>query len=75
MTTRYFYDPPHDPITKVHAQLARYPGPFHGVRVSMVNGEATLLGCVRSFYHKQLAQETVGAVDGVEQVNNMLEVL
>lgn len=75
MSTHYYYDPPHDAVARIHSELARYPVQFQGVRVSMLNGEATLLGCVKSFYHKQLAQERVGAVDGVEQVNNMLQVI
>lgn len=75
MSTRYYYDPPHDAVAKIHSELAQYPTQFQGVRVSMVNGEATLLGCVKSFYHKQLAQEKVGCVDGVDQVNNRLQVI
>ena len=75
MTNRFYYDPPHDCITRIHRELARYPSKFQGVRVSVFNGEATLLGCVRTYYEKQLAQECVRTVDGVGQVNNMIEVL
>ncbi|MFN0196351.1 MAG: BON domain-containing protein [Planctomycetaceae bacterium] len=36
-----------------------------------VEGDAVVLkGVVRSYYHKQLAQETIRAVDGVRTIRN-----
>ena len=38
-------------------------------------GVLTLRGCVTSYYLKQLAQSLVFHLDGVEELNNRLEVL
>jgi osmotically-inducible protein OsmY len=38
------------------------------------DGVLVLRGCLSSFYHKQLAQETVARVKGVTQVVNEIEV-
>ena len=45
------------------------------VSVERSQGCVRLSGKVRSYYHKQLAQEAVRQVDGVEQVENDLVVL
>lgn len=37
-------------------------------------GRVVLRGVVRSFYQKQMAQETLRHVDGVEEIENLLEV-
>lgn len=44
------------------------------VRIEMHAGHVVLRGVVRSYYQKQMAQETVRTVDGVAQVENQLEV-
>ena len=44
------------------------------VRVDETAGELQLSGTVRSFYHKQLAQETVRPVAGGLQLVNTLDV-
>jgi hypothetical protein len=33
-----------------------------------------LKGCVRSFFQKQMAQEAIRRIDGVESIENLLEV-
>jgi len=38
-------------------------------------GRITLRGKVRSYYQKQMAQEAVRKVDGVDEISNELEVL
>ena len=45
------------------------------LRLSTENGCVKLTGTVRSFFHKQMAQEVVKTVDGVAQIENQLEVL
>jgi osmotically-inducible protein OsmY len=52
----------------------RHPS-LRGVEVEHDNGRVRIFGEVRSYYHKQLAQETVRRIDGVEQVDNELVVL
>jgi osmotically-inducible protein OsmY len=37
-------------------------------------GRVTLLGVVNTYYQKQIAQETIRHIDGVDQIDNKLEV-
>jgi osmotically-inducible protein OsmY len=37
-------------------------------------GRVTLLGVVNTYFQKQMAQETLRHVDGVDQIDNKLEV-
>ena len=45
------------------------------VRVELFDGEVVLKGIVRSYYQKQLAQESVRSVGGIRQVRNEIEVV
>ena len=44
------------------------------VRIEAGGGEIRLHGHVSSFFEKQMAQEVVRRVDGVERVENLLQV-
>jgi len=44
------------------------------VQIETNEGNVRLEGTVSSFYHKQMAQELVRRLDGVEQVENQLQV-
>jgi osmotically-inducible protein OsmY len=44
------------------------------LRFETQEGRVVLRGTVSSYYHKQMAQEVLRRVDGVEQVENHLEV-
>jgi len=44
------------------------------LRFETTGGRVVLKGVVRSFFQKQMAQETVRRLDGVEGVENELEV-
>ena len=46
----------------------------HTLRIEMRPGRVVLRGMVPSYYQKQVAQEVVRMVDGVERVDNQLEV-
>jgi osmotically-inducible protein OsmY len=46
----------------------------HSLRIEMRAGRVVLRGVVPSYYQKQVAQEVVRTVDGVERVDNQLEV-
>lgn len=48
--------------------------PSRQVRVEAAEGRIVLKGNVRSFFQKQMAQEAIRRVDGVEQIDNLLEV-
>lgn len=45
------------------------------VELQTAHGRVTLSGAVSTFFQKQMAQETVKRIDGVESVDNQLEVL
>ena len=40
------------------------------VRAEVEEDSVVLKGVVRSYYHKQLAQETIRGIDGVETIRN-----
>ena len=44
------------------------------VRVEAADGHVVLKGSVRSFFEKQMAQEAIRRIDGVEMIDNLLEV-
>lgn len=50
-------------------QLAR-----RDLRCETLAGKIRLTGVVQSYYQKQMAQEVIRRIDGVEQVENNLEV-
>jgi osmotically-inducible protein OsmY len=44
------------------------------VRFETQEGDVVLRGTVKSYYHKQMAQEVLRRVDGVRRIENQLEV-
>lgn len=48
--------------------------PNQQVRIEAADGLVVLKGNVRSFYQKQMAQESIRRIDGVERIDNLLEV-
>lgn len=44
------------------------------LRFEHSDGRVTLRGVVHSYYQKQMAQEALRCVDGVQHINNELEV-
>jgi osmotically-inducible protein OsmY len=44
------------------------------VRVEAAGGHVVLTGNVRSFFEKQMAQEAIRRIDGVQLIENQLEV-
>jgi len=48
--------------------------PSHKVRVEAADGRVVLKGQVSTFFQKQMAQEAIRRVDGVELIDNLLEV-
>ncbi|MCA9143890.1 MAG: BON domain-containing protein [Planctomycetaceae bacterium] len=47
---------------------------LRGISVVVVGRSVVLRGRVSSFYQKQIAQEIVKQLDGIESINNELEV-
>jgi osmotically-inducible protein OsmY len=48
--------------------------PKQPVSIETTDGRVVLKGSVRSFYQKQMAQEAIRRIDGVQQIDNLLEV-
>jgi osmotically-inducible protein OsmY len=62
-------------VDQVHGALSRSPyGQTHDLRIEAREGVIRLEGAVRSFFHKQMAQEVIRRLDGVERVENHLQV-
>jgi osmotically-inducible protein OsmY len=60
---------------RIFSVLERSPHvPHRGLRFETNQGHVTLRGVVRSYYQKQMAQEVLLGVEGVEHVENQLEV-
>jgi osmotically-inducible protein OsmY len=60
---------------RVHKALTTSPYvPSQEVRFEAAEGRVVLKGNVRSFFQKQMAQEAIRRVDGVEAIDNLLEV-
>lgn len=61
---------------QVHLALSRSPY-FAGrsLRVEVENDSITLRGVVGSYYQKQVAQESLRTIEGVDCIQNELEVI
>jgi len=60
---------------KVLCALERNPRlARRNLRFETEEGRVTLLGVVHTYYEKQIAQETLRHVDGIEEIHNELEV-
>ncbi len=60
-------------LDQVHGALTPYMS-SGAVRVEAEEGVVRLEGAVRTFFHKQMAQEVIRRLDGVERVVNCLQV-
>jgi osmotically-inducible protein OsmY len=62
-------------LEQVQGALSRSPYvTARDLRVETNEGVVRLEGAVRSFFHKQMAQELIRRVDGVERIENCLQV-
>lgn len=60
---------------RIHRALKTNPYlPSRQVSVEAAEGRVVLKGSVGTFFQKQMAQEAVRRVDGVQTVDNLLEV-
>jgi osmotically-inducible protein OsmY len=61
--------------TRVHSVLRQNPYlPGRQLDFEMHQGKVVLRGTVGSWYQKQMAQEMVRSIEGVHQIENLLEV-
>jgi len=62
-------------LAQVRGALSKNPSlTSHHVNVQADDGNIRLEGTVSSFYQKQMAQELARRVDGVENIENQLQV-
>ncbi|HVX64599.1 MAG TPA: BON domain-containing protein [Pirellulales bacterium] len=62
-------------VERVSSVLEQNPHvPHRNLRFEASEGQIVLRGIVRSYYQKQMAQEAVGGIDGVQTIENQLEV-
>jgi len=60
---------------RIFSELERSPHvPHRSLRFETNQGHVTLRGVVRSYYQKQMAQEVILGLEGVEHIENQLEV-
>ena len=66
---------PHSLFERIHEALSTSPHvPAKELQFEAVEGHVVLKGSVRSFFQKQMAQEVIRRVDGVQRIENLLEV-
>ena len=62
-------------VERLDAAISSNPHLFrHDLRCSSKAGHVTISGNVNTFFQKQMAQEAIRYVDGVERIENQLEV-
>ncbi len=62
-------------LDQVQGALSNSPHvPSHQVHVETTDGHVLIEGTVGSFFQKQMAQEVVRRLDGVQHVENQLQV-
>jgi osmotically-inducible protein OsmY len=62
-------------IDQVHAAIQRNPHvQGRNLRFEASQGRVVLHGVVASYYQKQMAQEMLRGLDGVQQIENQLQV-
>lgn len=69
-------DGSHELKDRVRRTLARNPY-FNGrdLRIEVQQSDVILRGAVKSYYHKQVAQESLRAIDGLGCIRNELDVI
>ncbi len=76
MAQKLIHDRPHDLRDLIQSALARNPSlTTRNVRFELHEEDVVLRGIVRTYYQKQLAQESLRSIDGINRVRNELEVV
>ena len=76
MSAKHQIHESHDLRSRVHFVLAH--NPFLGgrdIRCEIVDDDVVLKGCVRTYYQKQMAQESLRKVRGIKRITNELAVV
>lgn len=76
MSQHYIVDGPHSLDDLLQSAIARCPQFFgRNVQVDVEPEAVVIRGVVGSYYHKQLAQESLRPLVGKTQIHNRLEVM
>ena len=61
--------------TRISSALEHHPHLKHRkLRIEASEGRVVLRGTVKTYYHKQMAQEALRRMEGVERIENEVEV-
>ena len=75
MTKTYIRHDAHDLCDRIHLVLSREPHLLgKTIRVEVIDREVLLTGSVRTYFQKQMAQESLRGMAGAERIVNRLEV-
>ena len=76
MSALYLVDGPHSLNDRVWYALQRQPHlPRRAIRFDVIDQDVVLSGAVRSYYQKQMAQESLRTIPGIRRIVNDLEVV
>lgn len=76
MVTSFRFDDAHDLHFKVHFVLTHNPYlAGRDIRCEIVDADVTLKGIVRSYYQKQMAQESLRRIGGIHRISNEIAVV
>ena len=76
MTIKYEIHDAHDLQHRVHFALAQMPYvACEQISYQIVDKEVVLPGPVRTYYQKQMAQESLRKINGIRRVRNELSVV
>lgn len=76
MSIKYHFHDAHELQLRVHFVLAN--NPYLGgreIQCEIVDDDVILKGCVRSYYQKQMAQESLRKIEGIRRITNELAVV
>ena len=73
MSKTYIRHDTHDLCHRIHLVLAREPHLLgKAIRVEVIDREVLLTGSVRTFFQKQMAQESLRGIEGLGPIRNQL---
>ena len=73
MTKTYIRHDAHDLCDRIHLVLTREPHLLgKSIRVEVIDREVLLTGSVRTYFQKQMAQESLREIEGLGPIRNQL---
>ncbi|MBC8114055.1 MAG: BON domain-containing protein [Candidatus Saccharimonas sp.] len=73
MTKTYIRHDAHDLRDRIHLVLSREPHLLgKQIRAEVIDREVLLTGSVRTYFQKQMAQESLRAIEGLGPIRNQL---